>query len=195
MARTGIIILAAGNSSRLGRPKQLLQIGRQTLLKKITAAALSLYCGPVIVVLGNYTEELLTECDGAVIAINHNWAQGMAGSIAVGLNRLQASFPNVTGVIIAVCDQPFVTASLLQQLIAVYDQTQKPIVAAAYKETAGTPAYFHHTLFDELMQLKGDRGAKQIILKHESRLALVDFPGGEMDVDTEEDYIRLLQSG
>lgn len=189
----GVIILAAGASERMGRPKQTLVFENETLLQRMAGTATSLGCGPVIIVLGANAQLFSSECENAITVINDRWKEGMASSVCCGVNAIMEKLPAAEGVIITVCDQPYITVSLLQKLLDVHQQSQLPIVACSYGNTTGTPVFFHQTMFSELIELKGDKGAKEIIKKNKNRVALVDFPTGTVDLDTEEDYLRLVQ--
>ena len=194
MKKNGVIILAAGSSSRLGRPKQTLTLNKQTLLHRMLNAATVLNCGPVIIVLGANAQLINQNYKDAHTVINENWQQGMGSSISCGLKKLLEIVPDAEGVFITVCDQPYVTHLLLQKILDTQQQSNLPIVASSYGDVVGTPALFHQTVFKELLQLAEDKGARQIINKHKNRVAVVDFPLGSVDVDTEEDYARLLQN-
>lgn len=191
--KIGVVILAAGASARMGRSKQSLSFKNKTLLHRIAGTASSLNCGPVIIVLGANANLVSEDAENAMSVVNHNWQEGMGSSICCGLKKLVEIFPSIDGAIITVCDQPYVTVSLLQEMLDTHQQSLLPIIACSYGNTVGTPVFFHHSLFLELLRLKGDKGAKQIVSKDPERVGLVDFPLGTVDVDTEEDYIRLLQ--
>ena len=183
-------MLAAGSSSRLGKPKQLLQYHGKTLLKHTIDEAAGSLAGIVVVVLGAGTNLVSNEINGSQVKIieNKNWKEGMASSMRIGLNALLLNKPDIDAVIFMVCDQPFVTSSLLNDLIAKQRETQKSIVASNYGETIGPPALFHQSLFAELMELKGDVGARRIIQLHSDEVATVFFPDGKIDIDTQKDY-------
>jgi molybdenum cofactor cytidylyltransferase len=191
----GIIILAAGSSSRLGQPKQSLIYKEHTLLKRMIESALQTGCKQVVVVLGANAEKFTKECEGAQTVINAHWQDGMAGSIGCGLEALTSRHPHLDAVIITVCDQPYVNAPLLRQLIEKYQQTRLPIIASDYGGVTGTPVLFHRSFFPELLQLEGDKGAKQLVQKNKEQTGLVYFPLGKEDIDTLEDYERLLREG
>ena len=192
----GIIILAAGSSSRLGRPKQLLRYKDQSLLEHIVSVALEAAIGPVIVVLGAEAELLKKELDETKIitVFNKDWQEGIGSSIRFGLQQFLERFSDAEGVIFTVCDQPFITSSLLRVLVSTYNQTKNPVIASMYEDTKGTPAFFHRDIFPDLATLKADKGAKQIINNHKGKMGLVSFPMGSRDIDTETDYVQLLQN-
>ena len=191
----GIVLLAAGASSRLGKPKQLLPYEGTTLLKHAVQLAVDAALKPIVIVVGANANILNIEIEEsqANIVMNETWQEGMASSIRTGLQKMLELEPTINSVIMMVCDQPFVTVQLLQDLMAKHIETGKPIIASNYKNNLGTPALFDATIFSELMQLKGDTGAKKILNNHPEWVAAIDFPMGEIDIDTEEDYKKLLQ--
>lgn len=186
----GIILLAAGASSRLGQPKQLLPYKNKTLLRYSLDEALASNAQPVLVVLGANADALQKEVSGYSIQLvtNEDWQEGMASSIRSGIKRFAEINSLAEGVILAVCDQPFITAALLNTLITGHQKTGKGIVACRYDNTFGPPVFFHHSFFSELLQLKGDVGAKKIVQMHSDDVEAVDFPNGIVDIDTYEDY-------
>lgn len=188
---TAVMILAAGASRRLGRPKQQLIFENQTLLNRIIHTAISLQSGPVLVVHGDDT--ILPQDIAIEPVLNRQWQEGMATSIHAGINALDAKYPMLETVIITVCDQPFITIELLREMIALQQQTSLPIIASVYGETIGTPVMFHKSVFKELLTLSGDKGARQLLKKDSDRVGLVNFPLGKIDIDTEEDYEGLIK--
>ncbi len=192
-AQVAVILLAAGSSSRLGRPKQLLPYKGKTLLRHSMVQALASSAKQIIVVLGDNADILQKEITGFNIhpVMNEQWQEGMASSIRAGMNALTEMNPSVEGAILVVCDQPLMTADLLNTLIAVYRNSGKRIVACSYDDTFGPPVFFHHSFFPELFQLKGDVGARSIIRSHTENVEAVPFPEGSLDIDTEEDYERI----
>jgi len=191
---TGIIILAAGNSSRLGRPKQLLEYKKSTLLKNTISEALKVENALVIVVTGANDEVIKNEINSAEITVclNTDWENGMSSCIAKGLNELSILNPDCQQCILAVCDQPFVTSTIFENLINEHHKTQKGIIASAYSETLGTPVLFHQKYFEELLELTGQEGAKKLIKKYTDDVVSVLFEKGNIDIDTEEDYQELI---
>lgn len=204
--KIGAIILAAGNSSRLAQPKQLLQIGGETLVARAIAAARGAGCHPIIIVSG--AVDLARDCGkGAQVStplaaaspehcpqVVHNarWADGMGTSIHAGLAQVELRGVPLDAVIILACDQPRVTASILRQLIGKYSETRKPIVASRYAGTFGVPALFAHEKFRALRHLPDHAGAKRLIETEPEQVAAIDFPGGAVDIDTPVDWAALL---
>jgi molybdenum cofactor cytidylyltransferase len=126
--------------------------------------------------------------------INQDWKEGMGSSVVRGLNELIKSEESVDGVIFMMCDQPFVTSELLNKLIDTHRQTGRKIVTSVYDGVSGPPAFFEKSFFGQLLMLKGDAGAKQIIQQNPEETASVPFPGGKFDIDTEADYNVFIHS-
>ncbi|WP_291246823.1 nucleotidyltransferase family protein [Flavobacterium sp.] len=190
----GIIILAAGSSSRMGKPKQLLEFDGMTLLTRVSKMACQSKLYPVIAVLGANADLIQTNLDipGLDIILNENWAEGMASSIRKGLYSMNEMYPQVDGVIVLVGDQPYINNQHINQLIDSQNKSGLPISACSYAGIMGTPALFYKTVFPELMLLKGDIGAKKIIQKRKQDVATVFFDKGVVDIDTLEDYENLI---
>ncbi|OUJ72210.1 nucleotidyltransferase family protein [Hymenobacter crusticola] len=193
----GLIVLAAGASTRLGQPKQLLPYLGRTLLRHAAETAVATGCRPIIVVTGALHEELAAEVAGLPVQIVRNtaWATGMGSSIQVGLNFMESISQPLQAVIVTLSDQPLVTPELLTELIHRYQATQAPIVAAEYKDAHGVPALFAAAVFPALRELAGATGARQVIEAQDQQVELVSFPDGAVDVDTREQYEALLRMG
>ena len=187
----GLIILAAGGSTRLGRPKQLLQLNGQTLIRRAATAAVESRCDRVVVVVGSSGEDVKRELDGLAVSIIENpaWQSGMSSSIRAGLSQIL----NHDAVLIMLCDQPFVPADVVDNLIDTYHKTGMPIVASDYGVTRGVPALFSRELFSELVSLTGDEGARRIIVMHPGMVETIAFADGAIDVDTREQLDRIFQ--
>jgi molybdenum cofactor cytidylyltransferase len=186
----GIILLAAGGSMRLGHPKQLLKFGDRTLLQYSIEAALASGATPVVVVLGANADQLQQEINSEKVQVmmNQKWEEGMASSIRCGVSGFDDI---VEGIILMVCDQPYVSADLLNELIETHQKSGKQIVACSYGNTFGPPVFFHRSLFGELLQLKGDVGARNIVKQHSDLVETIPFVKGTVDIDTEADYQEL----
>jgi molybdenum cofactor cytidylyltransferase len=186
----GAVILAAGSSSRMGRPKQTLEFQGMSLLRRATLAALDATCRPVVVVTGAHAELSSRELDQLDVreAFNPDWETGMGSSVRAGIERLLSTDADVAAVVLLLCDQPHVTSNVVSSLLAAHHTTRKPVVASAYGESFGVPALFSRTLFTELMQLAGSSGAKEIIKRHASEAHFLPFPDGAVDVDTPDDF-------
>ncbi len=188
---TGVLVLAAGESKRMGRLKQLLPFGGSTLLRHAAMTAMATNLGPVWVLLGAEAERCRETLAGLDVrtTVNEAWADGMGGSIAGGLAELDRHAPGLDGVLIFLHDQPAITALRLVDLVAGREETDL-IVASLYGGVTGVPAWFHRDLFGELFQLRGAQGARKIIESHASRLRRFDLPEAALDLDTPADYAR-----
>jgi molybdenum cofactor cytidylyltransferase len=191
---TGIIILAAGASTRLGEPKQNLLYKGKTLLQHAIHEAVDSLADIVIVVLGANADVVEKDINEKVfIVYNTRWQEGMASSINAGLNELQEIQPNISDVLLMLCDQPFVDAALLNKLVLQKQSTSKPIIACTYNNTIGPPALFDAIYFPELLSLKGQEGAKKILMKYADDVFVIPFAEGAIDIDTKEDYKKLSE--
>lgn len=183
------IILAAGESRRLGHPKQFIEFEGETLLNRTLRLAREAGVHPVIVVLGAYFEEIQRSLPPQTqIVQNPEWQTGMASSIRVGVASLDADSP---GVLILTCDQPRLTASHLRALLAAFSSEPPVIAASHYGGKRGTPAVFPRSLFPALLALQGDQGARAILAQPPCALVEIDFPGGELDIDLPADLGQL----
>jgi molybdenum cofactor cytidylyltransferase len=187
------IVLAAGASTRLGRPKQLIQFEGESLLRRATRLAIDSGCSPVFVVLGRDAASLLPEVDDlqAVVLINEEWQSGLAASLKIAVKAALAANGQLPNIMALVCDQPNLGLPLLGRLITTHRSGRALITASRYGETLGVPAIFSREIFGELLDLAGDEGARKILLRHREKVAEVPFPGGEFDLDTPEDLARL----
>ena len=190
----GIILLAAGSSSRMGRSKQMLEVNGEQLLQRITRVALDSDATKVIVVLGaneqahrKSIQQLPIE-----IRINPNWQLGMGSSLKKGLQSLLELVPELDAVIVMVCDQPSITTVHLNKLIQTFKETNSPVVASYYANSAGVPALFEKSVFEKLLTIENESGAKKIIQQHKELVKTIDFPQGAIDLDTPDDYQKFL---
>jgi molybdenum cofactor cytidylyltransferase len=191
-----VIVLAAGGSTRLGRPKQLLEFRGKTLLRHAVDAAIGA-CAIAVVVTSPELQEAITPALTGVdadVVLNPDWQSGMSSSIRVGITRANELQPDLAAVIIALCDQPLVTSDTLLRLINRYQETNQPIVASEYNDTVGVPALFDSSMFSELLALAGDKGAKSLILKYAADVARVLAPEAAVDIDSPADLNALLDN-
>jgi molybdenum cofactor cytidylyltransferase len=196
MRNVGAVVLAAGGSSRLGQPKQLLEFRGETLIRRAVRAASEAGCDPIVVVVGENREAIELALDmrdsrHPTIIENADWRRGVGTSIRRGIQQL----PNfVEAAVLLTCDQPYLDASIVAGLIATLAETGRPIVASSYADTLGVPALFHRSCFDALLALPEDTGAKRFILSRQPEVAQVAFARGEIDIDTPEDFERLNEN-
>jgi molybdenum cofactor cytidylyltransferase len=191
--RIGAVILAAGASSRMGTPKQLLAVGEQTLLVRAVEATLASPVWPVVVVLGAHAEKIRPTLARLPVLIVENaaWAEGMASSIRAGITTLRQFSRAVDGAVIALCDQPAFSADTIAQLIAAQRTTGRSIVAAHYSGRNGAPALFLREHFAALAALTGEEGARLLLNGDPAKVAAVDLPALAVDLDTPADYAAL----
>ena len=196
MSNIGAVILAAGESSRLGQPKQLLQFRGKTLVRRIVDAAAEAGCSPIVIVIGSDKDKVGRELEqtSAVLIENVDWNNGMGTSIRVGVQHAIDIAPNVEAIVLLVCDQPLVDAHTIEQLIALRRKTKKAVVASSYAGTLGVPALFDRSCAEELLRVDDRTGAKQIISSNHDRVAEFLFPKGKIDIDTAADYESLCLS-
>lgn len=192
----GIIILAAGNSSRLGEPKQLLSWQNNSLIRNVVEQSQKIPQAIAMVVTGASADLIENELVSQQVFTRHNaaWLTGMASSIKTGVSELLLLYPSLNAVLITVCDQPFLKSSIIHSLIEEYNSTGKNIIASAYNNTLGTPVLFSKKYFTDLQKLQGQEGAKKIIMSHPEDSSSIHFPSGEIDIDTKEDYNKLLDN-
>jgi molybdenum cofactor cytidylyltransferase len=188
------IVLAAGASTRLGQPKQLVSYLGETLLVRAIRLARQAGADPVLAVLGARHEVMLAGVQRAfgTPVINPQWQQGIASSIHAGLGMVDTDCPDCPGVLILTCDQPKLSAAHLTALLGAFSAQAEPSIAAsAYKGTLGTPAVFPRCLFPQLLALQGDSGARKLLNNQFCPIATVPLPGGEIDIDTPADLDSL----
>ena len=191
--RFGAVILAAGASTRMGAPKQLLEIDGQPLLIHAVAAALASPAWPVVVVLGAHAEKIRPVLARLPVLVTENaaWPEGMAASIRAGVTTLQQFSRNLDAALIALCDQPAFSTDVIAQLIAMQRSTGRSIVAAHYSGRNGAPALFLREHFSTLTHLTGEEGARALLNDDPARVASVDLPALALDLDTPADVAAL----
>ena len=125
-----------------------------------------------------------------MIVQNKQWQRGIGSSIRSGIQEVINSSPDIEASVLLVCDQPAVDARVIEQLVALRETTGKTIVASSYAGTLGVPALFARSIFEELLSLGDQAGAKSIVLRSSDRVASFPFPEGQIDIDTREDWNR-----
>ena len=193
------IVLAAGESTRMGFSKLLLQIKGKSLLQHVIDNALQSKVSEVIVVLGAEATKLRREIKQSQVQIieNASYKEGLSTSLKVGL---QAVSPRAQAVLVLLADQPLVSHAIIDTLIDKYEESASIMVAPVYNGKRGNPVLFDSSLFPDLIRVTGDSGGREIIEKHLARLATVDFGSTIIgsDIDNWDDYIKIccfLQAG
>lgn len=192
--RCAVVLLAAGGSTRMGRPKQLLPIDGKPLIARAAEAALASPAWPVVVVLGAHADAIRPALARlpVLVAENPAWAEGMASSLRAGLGVLDAFSTHLDAALFALCDQPAFSADTIRQLIAAQHATGRSMVAARYGGHLGAPALFLRAHFPALASLTGDQGARQLLVTAPpDAVAAVDLPELARDLDTPADYAAL----
>jgi molybdenum cofactor cytidylyltransferase len=197
--KIGAIILSAGASTRMGEPKQLLKIGKQTLVRRAinTLRQALPPSTPQVLVLGANAPLIAAEVQDLAIeqVMNEDWQSGMASSICSGLKCLLSQSPDLQAVIIILIDQPLLKADLLNDLMNQFQNVPEKnwIVASEYNQTLGVPALFSQMVFADLLDLNGEAGARKVIQKYLTQTLTISFPEGALDIDTPADYARIKE--
>lgn len=195
MRKVAILVLAAGASSRMQTPKQLLKIGNQTLLELVLEKAKALASLPVYCVLGaNATliqKQISTE--NVVFITNENHSKGLSTSIVAGINYLTKNAPFVDCLLILLADQPDIDLQYLENLVQLSAENPTQIIASKYPKNMGVPAVFPKSFFSELQVLEGDFGAKEFLQQHKDQLICSNLTPSLVDLDTREDYENYLK--
>nr|MBI1230501.1 NTP transferase domain-containing protein [Cytophagales bacterium] len=192
--RTALLLLAAGNSSRMGQPKQLLQLNNSTLLQHTLKETLAVPFFARVLVLGAFQEEIKAHpIPPEVEVLQHpEWNLGMGSSICTGMKWLVKNHAP-DQVLILICDQPFIHAALLEQLISKKASSAKGVVASAYGDTFGVPVLFDKSYFPHLLAMEGKVGAQKLLSRFKEDVETVPFPKGNIDIDTPDDYDAYLR--
>ena len=194
MAKIPILLLAAGGSTRMGQPKQLLPWGKQTLIEH-QIQTLQKTGNPVNVVLGSNSDLIIPVIEKfpVNVFVNNEWKSGMGSSISGGISQINQRFPEVAGVLITLIDQPMVTTFYLEKMLYAYQPDSQQIIASrSASGWTGVPVLFDRCYFNELSELADDEGAKKIIKRYEESVIFME--GGELleDMDTMQTYKQLL---
>ena len=189
------VVLAAGLSRRMGRAKLLLALEGRAVIRRTVEGVLASGLNPVVVVTGSEHQALAGSLAGlpVVLALNRHPEAGQGSSIGVGIAALPAG---TDAALIVLGDQPFLPAEIIPALVAALARTGKAIVAPRYRDGRGNPVLFTRPVFPELLDIKGDQGARSVLERDLGRVALVDFDFPmPQDLDTPEDYDRLRSAG
>lgn len=194
MSKTAILILAAGESKRMGEPKQLLPYNNSTLLLHTIEQANSIKYADVFIVIGAHFSDVFKSIRGqkATILKNNNWEDGMGSSISKGVGLIKKK-NNYDRVLVTLADTPLITQEHYEGLISLSDETGKRIILTNYEEVSGVPAIFDKSLFNELSILSDNEGAKPVVIKYKKEVLEMTSKIPFFDVDTKEAYQKLLK--
>lgn len=194
MRETAILILAAGESRRMGRPKQTLPVGDQTLLQTVISECLTTKIGPVFLVTGAYQQEVQESIQPEEITTVHNsdWKEGMGRSLARGVEEI-AQLSHIDNILLVLGDQYQLTADSLIKFIDSFHSSEKSIGISVFAGGSGPPAIFSRHWFSQLMNLTGDEGARPLVKANQTEVLRISLPEAAADLDTPEDFERLSQ--
>jgi len=186
------VILSAGESSRMGRPKALLSIDGVRFVEKIVSTLKSTNVGDIIVVLGHNAEEIRRKISDlpVTILINHDYKQGQLSSLQVAIRLLESSGNPVDGILVHLVDHPYIEVKLVNLMIDRFYETKKLIVVPRFQDRRGHPVIFARALFSELLAAGTDQGAKPVVHAHRDDTLEIDTndKGVLIDIDTPEEY-------
>jgi molybdenum cofactor cytidylyltransferase len=191
--RLAAVVLAAGSSTRLGRPKQLVDWHGKTLVRRAAELALAHSSAGVTVVTGAEADKVAAGLDGLPLGLAYNcdWETGMGSSLRTGIHSISESV-NIDALLVMLCDQPRLTDADITSLVEAWQiQPDKPS-AAGYNNTVGVPAIIPFCLLGELVDLPPDRGAGGWLRDH-SDVSVVGMSNADLDIDTIEDLQKLLE--
>ncbi len=185
------VVLAAGRSTRMGRPKLQLEIAGRAVIHHVVDHVRQSRCDRIVVVVGDAADGVVRDVrgPGVQIVVNERHREGMGTSIAAGISALP---PECEAAVVVLGDQPRVTAASLDALIDAYRTTGKPIVASRYGAVIGAPTLIGRALFDEARRIIGDVGGRWLIDRHPDLVAEVPLsPDLAVDLDTPEEFARV----
>lgn len=187
------LLLAAGGSSRLGRPKQLLELEGKTLIRRAAETLIETGCDPIVVVLGAEVADSKNALGrlGVNLVINDGWESGMGSSIAVGITSLLETDILCDAVLITLCDQPHVNCEHLTEFVCLFSESRPSVIAAKYNGIAGVPTLFSKEMFPPLQRLTGDKGARELI-RNSPDAVTIPLPEAAIDIDTVSDSESLV---
>jgi molybdenum cofactor cytidylyltransferase len=184
------VVLAAGASTRFGSPKQLARFQGQTLLQRVLATAHEVSSSAITIVVGAHAADVVQVLPAgrAAVLLNREWQEGIASSLRAAVRALPGA---CDGVLVLLADQPLVSAAGLNRLVSVWRRQPKRIVASRYEGITGVPAIFPRWCFSELCELRGDQGARALVMRHSDHVTRIDHPEAGVDIDQPEDLLSL----
>jgi molybdenum cofactor cytidylyltransferase len=194
-ARVSAVVLAAGQSTRMGEAKQLLRVGGRTVLERTLRSVRGAGVDEIVLVLGASAELIRQKVPASLlnslrIEINQEYGQGIANSLRAGLAAVS---PQMNAAMIVLADQPFVRPETIRQIIEKYRRCDAEIVIPFYKGKRGNPVLLDRSVFAEAMALEGDTGCRAIFGSHLQSIfeISVNDEGVLLDIDSREEYEQL----
>jgi molybdenum cofactor cytidylyltransferase len=193
------VVLAAGESSRMGRPKALLPIGESRFIERIVTALRATSVEEILVVLGHNAGELRQKIGGlpTTILVNDEYQKGQLSSLLVAIRYIESrtNAGDVEGILVHLVDHPYISASLVEMMIDRFRHSKKPIVVPRYRGRRGHPVIFSRSLFPELLATPLEQGAKAVVHAHASETLEIDTEdeGVTVDIDTPQDYVKHVE--
>jgi molybdenum cofactor cytidylyltransferase len=181
------VVLAAGSSQRMGRNKLLLDVGGESLVRRTVRAAVEGGVDEVIVVLGHEEDRVRAELSGlpCVTVVNPDHAEGAGTSVRTGVRSAEGA----DALVVVLADMPFVTAEMIATLVRRYRATRAPLVVSHYGDVQAPPTLYDRALFAELLQIPGERCAKQVVKRHAAEAQVAEWPTDALrDIDVPADY-------
>ncbi len=192
-----IVLLAAGESRRYGAPKQLALIQGEPMLRRVARIALDAGV-PVVVVIGSQADQIATALEGLPVQIVRceDWSDGMGNSLAAGARAVEVSFPDASGLLLCLADQPLVETAMLTLLLHRHQQVPQKILATEHQQALGPPIMFPRDCVAELTRWSGENGARALLQRESHRVERCLASAG-IDVDTPaaRDHINRLLAG
>jgi molybdenum cofactor cytidylyltransferase len=187
------IVLAAGESRRMGMPKPLLQFGKageKTFLGQIVSVLQQSRVERTTVVLGSQAQRIRTATDlsGADVVLNENYHEGQLSSLIAGLRSLS---PEVEAILLCLVDNPFITVGVADEMASAFMRTRRPIVIPVFEGERGHPTLFAREMFGRLLAAPADKGARHAVYSNEDKIFEIPVtePGIRFRIDTPEDYL------
>ncbi len=196
MSKLAVLILAAGNSSRMGVSKQLLKWKDTNLLQHSINTVSKVNSQNLVVLGANYSKiKSQIEDKNITILCHQNWQNGLGSTISFGIDYIKKSLPHIDSVLIMLADQPLIDADFLNQMIETHELYPNKIICTLYQnKKLGVPAIFNNSFFEELLKLNDDKGAKNLLQKYPDSILFVNGEDLILDIDTKEDYEILYRA-
>jgi molybdenum cofactor cytidylyltransferase len=183
------IILAAGESRRMGKPKPLLRFEDTTFLEQIVSVLRRSLLDRITVVLGAKAKTIQRSIDlsGTDVVINKDYRKGQLSSLIAGLENAP---PETEAILLCLVDNPFITTTIVNRIVGTFRETKSPIVVPAFNKKRGHPALFAKSLFKELINAPTEKGARYVVYSNEDKVVEVETPESAVlvGIDTPEDY-------